>query len=225
MKLFHRYPRPIRLTTQGAALYPVLCECFDRMSSGLAQSSQPDPDRPLSVSVTVAFASLWLIRRLPALRSQTGLNLKVEADNRPVDLTASDVDFAVRYAIRAELKDQWQPLFDDRRVQLCAPELLRRNPVDDDAGVRSLPLIEYRWTGARKRRRADSAGPKQPDVDRRCPWSHSTFPRKSMPSTRRSWPGRGSCFQRLARLRGCSRARRYLPAIDRQANTCVMSSP
>ena len=106
VKLFHRYPRPIRLSAEGTALYPVLRESFDRMSSAIAGLSQPDTDRPLTVSVTVAFASLWLMRRLPALRSQTGLNLKVEADNQPEDLSGSDVDFAIRDAVRSPDSDQ-----------------------------------------------------------------------------------------------------------------------
>lgn len=145
VKLFHRYPRPVRLSAEGAALYPVLRESFDRMADAIAGISQLDTDRPLTVSVTVAFASLWLMRRLPALRSQTGLNLKVEADNWPVDLSRSDVDFAVRYAAQAESEDKWLPLFEDSLIPLCAPELLRRNPVDDDAGILRLPLIQYRW--------------------------------------------------------------------------------
>ncbi|MBW4985202.1 LysR family transcriptional regulator [Mameliella sp. CS4] len=145
VRLFHRYPRPIRLSAEGAALYPVLRESFDRMSSAIAGISQPDRDRPLTVSVTVAFASLWLMRRLPTLRSQTGLTLQVEADNRPVGLSGSDVDFAVRYAAQAEPEDQWLPLFEDSLIPLCAPDLLRRTSVNDDAGILRLPLIQYRW--------------------------------------------------------------------------------
>ncbi len=147
VKLFHRYPRPIRLSAEGAALYPVLRESFDRMASAIAGITAPDSDRPLTVSVTVAFASFWLMRRLPALRSQTGLNLKVEADNRPVDLSGSDVDFAVRYAAQAEPEGEWLPLFEDKLIPLCAPDLLRRNPVNADADILRLPLIEYRWSG------------------------------------------------------------------------------
>lgn len=146
VKLFHRYPRPIHLSAEGAALYPVLRECFDRMSDAVAKMSQPDMDRPLTVSVTVSFASLWLMRRLPALRSQAGLNLIVEADNQPVDLSGGDVDFAVRYAVEPEPDGQWLPLFGDRLIPLCAPDLLRRTQINGDADIQRLPLIQYRWT-------------------------------------------------------------------------------
>ncbi|MEE4011740.1 LysR substrate-binding domain-containing protein [Roseibium sp. FZY0029] len=145
VKLFHRYPRPIRLTAEGEALYPVLCESFDRMAQAISGLSQLDQGRPLTVSVTVAFASFWLMRRLPELHSQTGLNLKIEADNRPVDLSASDVDFAVRYAGQAGTENQWLPLFSDSLIPLCAPDVLRRHQVNEDADILRLPLIEYRW--------------------------------------------------------------------------------
>lgn len=145
VQLFHRYPRPIRLSAEGVALYPVLRESFDRMSSAIAGISQLDANRPLTVSVTVAFASFWLMQRLPALRSQTGLNLKIEANNQPVDLSVSDVDFAVRYAVQAQSEDHWLPLFEDRLIPLCAPELLRRAPINNDASILRLPLIQYRW--------------------------------------------------------------------------------
>lgn len=147
VKLFHRYPRPIRLSAEGAALYPVLREGFDRMADVIAALSEPDARRPLTVSVTVAFASLWLMRRLPALRNEAGLNLKVEADNQPVDLSGGDVDFAVRYARQPGPEGHWLALFEDRLMPLCAPDLLCRHPVVGDADVLGLPLIAYRWSG------------------------------------------------------------------------------
>ena len=144
--LFHRYPRPIRLTEEGAALYPAFRESFDRMAQAIADLALHNEDRPLTVSVTVAFASLWLMRRLPDLTRQTGLNLKIEADNRPVDLSASDVDCAVRYAHQPGAEDRWVPLFEDRQVPLCAPDLVQNISVESDADVLRLPLIQYRWT-------------------------------------------------------------------------------
>lgn len=145
VKLFQRYPRPICLTAEGAALYPVLRESFDRMAHAIVELAPQDKDRPLTVSVTVAFASLWLMRRLPDLNRQTGLTLKIEADNCPVDLSASNVDCAVRYARQAGAEDHWLPLFKDSLVPLCAPDLVHSNSIEGDADILRLPLIQYRW--------------------------------------------------------------------------------
>ncbi|MDF9304581.1 LysR family transcriptional regulator [Tritonibacter mobilis] len=180
VKLFHRYPRPIRLSAEGAALYPVLREGFDRMADVIAALSEPDARRPLTVSVTVAFASLWLMRRLPALRNEAGLNLKVEADNQPVDLSGGDVDFAVRYARQPGPEGHWLALFEDRLVPLCAPDLLCRHPVARDADVLGLPLIAYRWSGGRRPRQAGTAGRAPRGFRRTYRRSRSIFPRKFM---------------------------------------------
>ena len=146
VKLFHRHPRPIRLTAEGAALFPALRESFDRIAGAVDEISGLEAERPLTVSVTVAFASLWLMRRLPDLRARTGLSLAVEADNRPADLSGAGVDFAVRYALQAAPEGRWLPLFEDRLIPVCAPDLLRRHPVEADADILRLPLIAYRWT-------------------------------------------------------------------------------
>lgn len=145
VKLFHRYPRPIRLTDEGSALYPVLCESFDRIAHAVTDLKQQEKNLPLTVSVTVAFASLWLMRRLPDLVRQTGLTLNVEADNRPVDLSSRDVDCAIRYALQPSPEGHWLPLFEDRVIPLCAPELVQEQLPQDDFDILRLPLIEYRW--------------------------------------------------------------------------------
>ncbi|MGI3166876.1 LysR substrate-binding domain-containing protein [Pseudooceanicola sp. 200-1SW] len=147
VKLFHRYPRPMRLTDEGAALYPVLRDSFDRMAGAIDGLSRPDTTRPLTVSVTLAFASLWLMRRMPQLQRDTGLHLQVEADNRPVDLSEHLVDLALRYAAEPRGPDLWLPLFEDRLAPYCAPELLQRQAAPGDADILRLPLIQYRWSG------------------------------------------------------------------------------
>ena len=132
-------------TDEGSALYPVLCESFDRIAHAVTDLKQQEKNLPLTISVTVAFASLWLMRRLPDLVRQTGLTLNVEADNRPVDLSSSDVDCAIRYALQPSPEGHWLPLFEDRVIPLCAPELVQEQLPQDDFDILRLPLIEYRW--------------------------------------------------------------------------------
>ncbi len=151
LKLFHRYPRPIRLTDAGEALYPVLCEGFDNMADVIGRITQEQADHALTISVTVAFASRWLLKRLPDLFEQTGLRLAVEADDSPVDLSGSGVDFAVRYADHPLASHVSYPLFDDQLIPVCAPELLRdHGTISSDSDVLRLPLVQYRWSGGSK---------------------------------------------------------------------------
>ncbi|KKX28420.1 LysR substrate-binding domain-containing protein [Rhizobium sp. LC145] len=149
--LFHRYPRPVRLSPEGETLYPVLREALDRVAAAVEDISAVRLDRPLTVSVTMAFASRWLTPRLPSLRAETGLAFAIEAEDRPVDLHASDVDIAIRYSEAPGQGAEWVRLFDDRIVPVCAPPLLQgRSPDLDPGEIAGLPLIHYRWKSKSK---------------------------------------------------------------------------
>ncbi|OHV75969.1 LysR substrate-binding domain-containing protein [Rhizobium sp. LCM 4573] len=149
--LFHRYPRPVRLSPEGEAFYPVLREALDRIAAAVEDISAARLGRPLTVSVTMAFASRWLTPRLPRLRAETGLSFAIEAEDRPVDLHASDVDIAIRYSEAPGQGAEWVRLFDDRIVPVCAPRLVEGLSSElDPREVAGLPLIHYRWRSKSK---------------------------------------------------------------------------
>ncbi|PQZ25464.1 LysR family transcriptional regulator [Ochrobactrum vermis] len=144
VELFRRYPRPVRLSPAGEKLFPVLRDSLDRIATAIEQLSD-GPDGPLRLSVTMAFASRWLMTRLPHLREQTGLSVAIEADDRITDLHASGIDMAIRYAERSGTDAEWHRLFPDRFVPVCAPGLLSgAEPLSPDQ-VLTLPLLHYRW--------------------------------------------------------------------------------
>lgn len=142
--LFHRFPRPVRLTAAGEKLFPVLRQALDQISGTIDQLTVPAPEAPLRLSVTMAFASRWLMARLPRLRADTGLNIMVEAADLPVDLHASDIDMAIRYAGQPDDRAEWHRLFADRIIPVCAPQVAVDAPLTPD-GILSLPLLDYRW--------------------------------------------------------------------------------
>jgi LysR family transcriptional regulator, glycine cleavage system transcriptional activator len=95
--------------------------------------------------VQMAFASRWLLSRLQRLRAETGLNITVEAADLPVDLHASNIDRAIRYAHQPDGKAQWQKLFSDAILPVCAPDLFGGSPPLTPEGLLALPLLHYRW--------------------------------------------------------------------------------
>ncbi len=144
-QLFHRRPRPLRLTEAGAKLYPEICGAMDRMAAAVASAGREDPG-PLVVSMTMGFAAEWFTPRLARLKARTGLDIIVHADNRSVDLSRENIDLAIRSREQAGAEGVWAHLFDDRLIAVAAPELLERsgrpaNPKD----ILGLPLIQYRW--------------------------------------------------------------------------------
>ena len=145
IELFRRHPRPVRLTAAGEKLFPVLRESFDRIAATIAQLTVDSWNEPLRLSVTMAFASKWLMPRLPHLRQQTGLTVIVEAEDRVADLHASGIDMAIRYAERPNSEAEWHRLFPDRIVPVCAPSLIaNRNQLSPEQ-ILKLPLLHYRW--------------------------------------------------------------------------------
>lgn len=145
VKLFHRFPRPVRLTAAGEKLFPVLRAALDQIAGTIGQLTVTAPEVPLRLSVTVAFASRWLMPRLPLLRAETGLNITVEAADLPADLHASNIDMAIRYAQKPDGKARWHRLFDDAIIPVCAPNLAgTKLPLTPDS-VFALPLLQYRW--------------------------------------------------------------------------------
>lgn len=144
VELFRRYPRPVRLSPAGEALFPVLQESLDRIAAAIEQLSEGQ-NGPLRISVTMAFASRWLMPRLVKLREETGLGLDIEADDRIADLHASDIDIAIRYAERPAADAEWHRLFPDRFIPVCSPTLLPAQPHLSPDQVLALPLLHYRW--------------------------------------------------------------------------------
>lgn len=102
---------------------------------------------PLNVSMTMAFAAEWFTPRLNRLKSATGLEIAVNADNRVLDLHAAGIDLAIRSQSRPGSDEVWKCLFEDRLIVVGAPKLVADlgSPADL-AALRELPLIRYSWT-------------------------------------------------------------------------------
>src|SRR5437764_13535740 len=66
--LFRRRPRPLVLTGAGERLFPVVRNGFDAFAAAITSASAGVGERPLRVTSPNAFASRWLIPRLPRWR-------------------------------------------------------------------------------------------------------------------------------------------------------------
>jgi LysR family transcriptional regulator, glycine cleavage system transcriptional activator len=150
VELFRRHPRPVSLSPAGERLFPVIRDSLDRIAGAIGQLSADQEEEPLRISVTMAFASRWLMARLPLLREQARLNVTVEAEDRVADLHASGIDIAIRYAEHPRVEAEWHRLFSDRIIPVCNPGLIPGEPPLSVEQILKLPLIHYRWkSGAR----------------------------------------------------------------------------
>jgi LysR family glycine cleavage system transcriptional activator len=99
--LFRRRPRPLTLTEAGARLFPAVRSGLEAFAVAIAAVKGDGSLQPLKVTTTNAFASRWLVPRLPAWRKlHPHSPLEVICTDSVLDLRAGDSDVAIRYATR-----------------------------------------------------------------------------------------------------------------------------
>lgn len=127
VQLFHRLPRGVALTDEGAALHPVLHEAFERIGLSLARFTGGPAREVLTVGVVGTFATGWLLPRLPAFEaSHPDIELRLQTHNNRIDLAGEGLDLAIRFG-----DGDWQgqvctALLHAPFSALCAPALAKR---------------------------------------------------------------------------------------------------
>ncbi len=145
--LFRRRPRPLALTEAGARLFPVLCDGLDAFSAAMASVQRQEPERPLRVTTPNAFASHWLVPRLPGWQAgHPNLPLEVIGTDAVLDLRASQADVAIRYARSSPAPGTAPEMFRDSYAPVCSPALLNAGGgVRCAADLLRYPLIHFDW--------------------------------------------------------------------------------
>lgn len=148
LKLFQRRPRPLVLTSAGARLFPVLRSGFDLLAGSLATIAEPDFQAPLRVTSPNAFASRWLVPRLPKWReANPAVPLEIIGTDALLDLRAGAADVAIRYTRRPPLGFAGQELCRDSFFPICSPRLLASDgrAIERAADLLRYPLIHFDW--------------------------------------------------------------------------------
>jgi len=171
--LFHRRPRPVRLSDAGRQLYPVLRDSLVRIAGAVAGIRSGLDARALKVTTTPAFASRWLIPHMGMLREACeGREIAIEATERVIDLHAGEVDLAIRYAHLPDRELECRPLFSDRYFPVCHPDLVRESSIETPGDLAAHPLIHFEW------KRED---PDAPTWTRWLALAHQRFPGEKLP--------------------------------------------
>jgi LysR family transcriptional regulator of beta-lactamase len=123
----------VALTDEGANLYPVINESFDRIALRLDRFTGGGFRQVLSVGVVGTFATGWLLPRLaPFGALHPDIELRLHTHNNRVDLAGEGLDLAIRFG-----DGDWQgqvctAVLDAPFSPACAPALARtlRHPRD-----------------------------------------------------------------------------------------------
>ncbi len=148
-KLFRRRPRPLALTGAGEKLFPVVRSGFDSFAAAIASLSPRAGHKRLRVTSPNAFASRWLVPRLPTWRrSHPKTPLEIIGTDTVLDLHGGDADIAIRYARRMPHDLAAREIFRDTFFPVCSPKLLARGKrrIRRAADLLNYPLIHFDWT-------------------------------------------------------------------------------
>jgi LysR family glycine cleavage system transcriptional activator len=146
--LFRRRPRPLVLTGAGERLFPVIQNGFDAFVTAIASASAGVGQRPLRVTSPNAFASRWLVPRLPKWREKhPNTPLEIIGTDAVLDLRAGNADVAIRYARRMPPNLAAQEIFRDTFFPVCSPELLTKGSrqIERAADLLQYPLVHFDW--------------------------------------------------------------------------------
>src|SRR3954471_16332633 len=124
--LFRRRPRPLSLTDAGARLFPAIRGGLEAFAVAIAAVKRDGKQQTLRVTTTNAFASRWLVPRLPMWRKlHPDVLLDVIGTDSVLDLQGGDGDVAIRFATsRARPADGIvNDLFSDTFWPVCSPRL------------------------------------------------------------------------------------------------------
>ena len=146
--LFRRRPRPLSLTEAGARLFPSVRSGLEAFAAAIAAVRGDGSRQPLRVTTTNAFASRWLVPRLPAWgKLHPHSPLEVIGTDSVLDLRAGDGDVAIRYATRraAPTDGIAEPFLSDTFWPVASPRLLSAGCLKRPADLAKHVLIHCYW--------------------------------------------------------------------------------
>jgi len=148
--LFRRRPRPLSLTAAGERLFPVLRNGLDAFAAAIESLSAKTEFRTLRITTPEAFASRWLVPRLPLWRAiHPAIPLEVIGTNGVLDLSAGEADVAIRNARSMPTDLTAQEIMRESYFPVCSPALLAEGkPIRHAADLLDYPLIQFEWLRA-----------------------------------------------------------------------------
>ena len=164
--LFKRTPKGLLLTDAAQTALPALRDAFDRLAEAASLLTAAVDGRRLTLTAPPSFAAKWLVPRLGAFeKAHPQVDVWLSAGMELVDLTAGEVDIAIRYGGGRYPGLEVRRLMSETVIAVAAPSQLAEIAV---ALAHDAPLpsgITWRRTACR----CDAAGRLRASLpQRRC---------------------------------------------------------
>jgi putative choline sulfate-utilization transcription factor len=123
--VFLRTHRAIKLTEEGRRFYDAVVKGLGHIADTAAELKRHAATSTLTVAVTFAFATFWLVPRIAAFRALfPDIELRIVTSDEALDFTAENIDVGVRYGA-----GHWRGLTATRLLEaeifpVCSPSFL-----------------------------------------------------------------------------------------------------
>jgi LysR family glycine cleavage system transcriptional activator len=144
-RLFARKTRSLALTPAGDRLLRSVRQALSSVDRAVDEIRGQTGAPRVVLTTYPSFASLWLVPRLAAFqRAHPGIELRIDADGRRVDLEAEGVDIALRRCPPQDAPTHAIKLLEEDVTPALSAEMLNRfgGRLQSPAQLASMPLIE-----------------------------------------------------------------------------------
>lgn len=146
VSLFHRLPRALKLTEEGANYAPHIIAAFKNIESASLALEEDELEGTLTISTTGSFAANWLSPRLRSFyEKHPEISVRVLSSDQVVDFKSSGVDVAIRYGYGDYPDSNVVWVLNDKVTPVCSVEQAEALVTAED--LLESKLIEYRWSG------------------------------------------------------------------------------
>ncbi|MDG4549515.1 MAG: LysR substrate-binding domain-containing protein [Candidatus Contendobacter sp.] len=144
VKLLERGHRAIAFTPAGERLFRCADDVVQDLQNVLgAIGTGRGRRQPVTITASVGVAGLWLLPRLTAFQqTHSGIEIRLAADNRILDLNAENIDLAIRYCERTAAPKGAIWLFGETVVPVAHPALGKQH-LRSAADLTGEYLLEY----------------------------------------------------------------------------------
>lgn len=140
--LFMRQTRALALTAAGTRLQRAVRQALAAIDQGV-EEIRGAGSRRINLTTYASFASLWLVPRLAQFQRRfPDTEIRIDASDRLLDLSAEDIDVAIRWIPAETMPPAARLLIDDVVAPAISPRLLHSAPVRKPADLAHWPLLD-----------------------------------------------------------------------------------
>lgn len=146
VKLVRRSGNALMLTEQALRGRDHLSTGLRLLQQGVERMRTRPALRRLRLTVEPAFAANWLIKRLPAYRALPGgMDVLLDPAKHLVDIARGEADLGIRFGQGLYAGLEAINLFEDEIFPVCAPDYLRRHPIENMEDLKHHHLLRLDW--------------------------------------------------------------------------------